>query len=356
MGGNAAAGGQDAFSSNHAAQVFRRGFQTDQEHFFTVVRSFHAAFRIQVDAAGGGAGAGGKAAGEHLGLLDGFTVKDGGQQLVHLVRGDAAHGGFPVDQALLHHFTGDAESGHAGALAVAGLEHVHGAVLNGEFKVLHVVEVVFQHFADAHQFIEGGGHHVVKGRYGSRRTHAGHHVFTLGIHQEFTVKFVFPGGGVAGERHAGTGFFTRVAEHHGLHVDGGAPFGRDAVFLAVNDGAVIVPGTEHGADGALKLFPGAFREFMAGAFQHQRLEAGDQFLQVIRGELGVFHVRVAVAFFLDGGDGGFKGFVVFIRVLLHAQHHVAVHLDKAAVAVPCEAGVAGGLYHGFHGFFIQAEV
>ena len=218
------------------------------------------------------------------------------------------------------------------------------------------MEVVFQHFADAHQFIEGGGHHVVKGRYGSRRTHAGHHVFTLGVHQEFTVKFVFAGSGVAGERHAGTGFFTRVAEHHGLHVDGGAPFGRDTVFLAVNDGAVIVPGTEHGADGALELFPGAFREFMAGAFQHQRLEAGDQFLQVIRGELGVFHVRVAVAFFLDGGDGGFKGFVVFIRVLLHAQHHVAVHLDEAAVAVPCEAGVAGGLYHGFHGFFIQAEV
>ena len=31
MGGNAAAGGQDAFSGNHAAQVFRRGFQTDQQ-------------------------------------------------------------------------------------------------------------------------------------------------------------------------------------------------------------------------------------------------------------------------------------------------------------------------------------
>ena len=44
------------------------------------------------------------------------------------------------------------------------------------------------------------------------------------------------------------------AEHHGLHVDGGAPFGRDAVFLAVNDGAVIVPGTEHGGDPASVKF------------------------------------------------------------------------------------------------------
>ena len=216
------------------------------------------------------------------------------------------------------------------------------------------MEVVFQHFADAHEFIEGGGHHVVKGCHGSGRADAGHHVFTLGVHQEFAVEFVFAGSGVAGERHAGTGFFTRVAEYHGLHVDGGAPFGGNAIFLAVNDGAVIVPGTEHSADGTLELFPRAFREFMTGAFQHQLLEAGDKFLQVVRGKLGVFHV--GAAFFLDGGNGGFKGFVVFIRVLLHAQHHVAVHLHEAAVAVPRKAGVAGGLHHGFHGFFIQAEV
>ena len=356
MGGNAAAGGQDAFSGNHAAQVFRRGFQTDQQNLFTSVRGFHAAFRVQVDASGGGAGPGGKTAGQNLGTLDGFTVKDGGQQLVHLVRRNAAHGGFPVNQALFHHFTGNSESGHAGALPVAGLEHVNGAVLNGEFKVLHVMEVVFQHFANAHQFIEGGGHHFMKGSNGGGRTHAGHDVFTLGVHQEFAIEFVFAGGGVAGERHAGTGFLTRVAEDHGLHVDGGAPFGRNAVFLAVHDGAVIVPGTEHGANGSLKLFPGAFREFMAGAFQHQGLEAGDKFLQVIGGELGVFHVLAAEAFFLDGGDGGFKGFVVFIRGFLHTQHHVAVHLHEAAVAVPGEAGVVRSLHHGFHGFFIQAEV
>ena len=218
------------------------------------------------------------------------------------------------------------------------------------------MEVVFQHFANAHQFIEGGGHHFMKGSNGGGRTHAGHDVFTLGVHQEFAIEFVFAGGGVAGERHAGTGFLTRVAEDHGLHVDGGSPFGRNAVFLAVHDGAVIVPGTEHGANGSLKLFPGAFREFMAGAFQHQGLEAGDKFLQVIGGELGVFHVLAAEAFFLDGGDGGFKGFVVFIRGFLHTQHHVAVHLHEAAVAVPGETGVVRSLHHGFHGFFIQAEV
>ena len=49
---------------------------------------------------------------------------------------------------LLHHLDGDADGGHAGALAVAGLEDVEAAVLDGELQVLHVAEMLFQRVAD----------------------------------------------------------------------------------------------------------------------------------------------------------------------------------------------------------------
>ena len=59
---------------------------------------------------------------------------------------------------------------------------------------------------------------------------------------------------------------------HRLDVDGGAPFGGDVVFAAINDGAVVHPGAEHGARGAAELVPRIVREYLAGALLHERLE------------------------------------------------------------------------------------
>ena len=66
-------------------------------------------------------------------------------------------------------------------------------------------------------------------------------VFALGVDQILTVEDVFAGGRVAGEGDAGAGFLAGVAEDHSLDIDGGAPLGGDAVFGAVNFGAVVVP-------------------------------------------------------------------------------------------------------------------
>ena len=53
------------------------------------------------------------------------------------------------------HFDGETDGGQAGAFAVAGLEHEQFAVFNGELKILHIAEMLFQNFADLGQF--GGG-------------------------------------------------------------------------------------------------------------------------------------------------------------------------------------------------------
>ena len=215
--------------------------------------------------------------------------------------------------------------------------------------------MVFERLADGTELLVGGGHHLCQAGHGIRGAHTGHHVLALGVHEEFTVEFIGAGGGVAGESHAGAGFIARVAEYHALHVHGGAPLAGDAVFLAVGDGALVVPGAEHGADGTLQLVPRAGGEHLAGALEHQGLESAHQLLVILGGELGVGDV-LAVALFLQGVDDALEGLHVLVLVLLHAHHHIAVHLHEAAVAVPGKAGVAGGLGHGSHGFIVQAEV
>ena len=41
-------------------------------------------------------------------------------------------------------------------------------------------------------------------------------------------------------------------------------------------------------------------------------------------------------------DDDFEGLVVLALALLHTEYDIAVHLDEAAVTVPCEALVFGG--------------
>ena len=66
------------------------------------------------------------------------------QQLIELLRIDAQDGFLLVDEAFVHHLDGDADRRRTGALAVAGLQHVELAVLDGELEILNVAVVIFQ--------------------------------------------------------------------------------------------------------------------------------------------------------------------------------------------------------------------
>ena len=55
-----------------------------------------------------------------------------------------------------------------------------------------------------------------------------------------------------------------VAEHHRLHVDGGAEVVADALADAVGDRPGAVPAAEHGLDGAAQLLHRVLRERLAG--------------------------------------------------------------------------------------------
>ena len=177
------------------------------------------------------------------------------QQLIELLRIDAQHRFLLVDQAFFHHLDGDAHRRRTRALAVAGLQHEQLAVLNGELEILHVAIVILQHGGD---FAKLGVHRGIPAFQlgdGVRRADAGHHVFALRVFQELAVEFLFAGGGIAREAHAGGGSLAHVAEYHGLHVDRGAQVVGNLVHLAIVLGAVVKPGPEHRVARALQAAP-----------------------------------------------------------------------------------------------------
>ena len=209
--------------------------------------------------------------------------------------------------------------------------------------------------ADLEELGVGLGEVILQLDHGLGRAHTGDDVLALGVDEELTVEFVGAIGRVAGESDAGAGVVAGVAEDHGLDIDGGAPLGGDVVLAAVDHGAVVHPRAEDGAGGAAELGPDVVRETLAGALEDEGLEALDEFLLVEGGELGVLDV-VVVDLVLVIVDDGFERLVVLAGTLLHADDDVAVHLDEAAVAVPGEAGVAGGLLERDDGLVVEAEV
>ena len=60
--------------------------------------------------------------------------------------------------------------------------------------------------------------------------------------------------------------------------------------------------------------------------------------------------------FLDVLDDLLERIFFILIALLHAHHHVAVHLDEAAVAVVGEAAIAGLHAQRFDRLVVEAEV
>ena len=157
--GHAAARGENAGGDFHARDVLRRGFAADQDDDCV------GAVGVELDGVLGGeddladsrAGRGRQAGGQDFDLLALFN-QAGNQEVVELVRLDAEDGFFLRDEALADHVDGDADGGQAGALAVAGLQHVELAILDGELEILHIAIVLFHLPGDGAELVVDLGH------------------------------------------------------------------------------------------------------------------------------------------------------------------------------------------------------
>ncbi|MET3827450.1 hypothetical protein ABIC16_003143 [Sphingomonas sp. PvP055] len=79
----------------------------------------------------------------------------------------------------------------------------------------------------------------------------------------------------------------------------------------------------------------------------QALIFGDEAAQIVRAEIGIEEIA---AIFL----GDFQRFLE--RAVVELEHHVGIHLDEAAVAVPREARVARGGREALDGLVVEPEV
>ena len=355
VAGHAAARGENALGHFHPVNIVRHGLFAHQDD-----RSrgglLHGIVGVEYD--------GSHRSGENHAANRGArrcrqSLGDGGQRflrsriqhrmqkLIELLRIDAQDGFFLADQALVDHVHRDAYRGRTGALAIARLQHVEFAVLDGELEILHVAIVLFQAGGDLVKLAVGRGHQRFQRRDGLRRAHARHHVFALRVHQVLAVEGFLAGGWVAGETHAGGGSIAHVAEDHGLHVHRGAQVIRDVVHLAVVDGAGVEPGAEHGVARHGELLDGFLRKRLAGFLFDQLLVIDDDGLQIFGGQVGVelrFHLLFAAV-----------EHMVEI-VLFDVEHHVAEHLDEAAVAIVGEPRIAALALQRQYGLIVQAEV
>ena len=252
MRGHAAAGGQNAFGGVHAVNVFRAGLDPDQNDLAAIGLQFGGFIRREHDFAGSGARRCRQAGRDDVALGGGIDGRM--QQLIERGRIDPRHRVLLRDQAFIGEFDGDAQRGFRGALAAAGLQHPQFALLDRELHVLHVAVMLFEQRVDPRQFLERVRHRdfhrclvgagFLARIFGDvlRRADARHHVLALRVDQEFAVELALAGRRIARERNAGRRGLAHIAEHHGLHVDRGAPGFRNIVQPAVGHRARIHPG------------------------------------------------------------------------------------------------------------------
>ena len=242
-----------------------------------------------------------------------------------------------------------------GALTVTGLQHPQLLALDGELKVLHIAEALLQRLADLLQLRKALGENLVLGhqRNRQRRAHASNNIFALRIDQVLAVEDVLAVGWVARKRNAGGAIVAHVSVDHRLHVDSGAPLMRNLVLVAINSGAIVIPAAKHSGNGAFQLRHRIIGEALVCPALHQVLVALHQLLEILLSEQRVFH-HSALA--LHSVHDFLKRIMVHLALLLHAHHHVAVHLYEAAVAIPCKAAVTGGLLQGFDSDVVEAEI
>ena len=264
-----------------------------------------------------------------------------------------------ADQLLGGHLDGDLQRRLGGALARARLQHPELAALDGEFEILHVAIVLLQPIRDIDEGGERLGHQLLQRRLVGagrdagglgdvlRRADAGNDVLALCIHQELAVELLFAGRRIAGEGNAGRRRVAHIAEHHGLHVDRGAPALGDIVQLAVGDGAMVHPAGKDRADRAPELLLRLLRKRLAQFLLDLRLVERDHLLPFGGGEFGIELVAEAGLFVLED----------FLEHLVVEPHDdVGIHLDEAAVAVIGKTRVARILRQRLHRHVVEAEI
>ena len=350
VAGDAAPAGDHPGGGDDAVNVVGFRFGAHQNNPLAPAGQVFGGVGVEADPAGGGAGRG-RGAGRQPPLLQFVGRQIGGelrhQQLGYLFRVNPAQRLGAADEALLRHIHRRFDRRQGGALGGAGLQQIEAVLLDGELHILHIAVVAFQVAGQFQQFGRPFRHHGGERRQRLGGADAGHHIFALGVGEEFAIDAALAGGRVAGEQHAGAAGGAEVAIDHRHNGDGGAHIVVDAVLVAVDDGAGVVPTAEHRLHGGEQLLPGVGRQRGAGALPHDAVKVGGDGLQLLGGKL-VVQLHPGPRLMLR--QPRLKGFG------RQFQHHFGIDLDETAVGVPGRAVVAHHRPQPRHNPVIDAQI
>src|SRR5262245_11311441 len=178
-------------------------------------------------------------------------------------------------------------------------------------------------------------------------TNTRHHVLALSVDQVFAIKLVFTGRRVAGEGNAGRAIGPHIAEYHCLHIDRCAPFRGDIVEPAVGHRAWVHPGAKDGTDRTPQLFLGVLREGAAAFLSYDILEPRHDRLPILRRKIGVeCDIAVELVAFEE----------LLEMMVVDAEHDLAVHLNKATIAIVSEPLVTALASQPHDGPVVEPEI
>src|SRR5271157_5975300 len=239
--------GQNARSDFHAANIFGRCLAPNQDQLRArvFVEPLHRFVSGEDDLSDGRARRRRQASCEHLNILA-LLIETWNQEVIELVRLDAEDCFFLRDQTFVHHINGNANRSATSAFAVARLQHVQAAILDGELEILDVTVVLLQTRGNLAELVVHLGHDLFEFGDVHQRTDAGDYVLPLRVHQELAVKLLHARSGIAREANASAAGLAEVAEDHGLHVDCGPEEVINVVDAAIGLGTLVKPGAEHG--------------------------------------------------------------------------------------------------------------
>ncbi len=262
MAGHTAANSEYALSGLHALNILRACLETDKNDLLILCCPCFCVFRCKNDLAAGSAGRCAETLAHGSCCLESLCVKLRMQKGIKVSGVDHHDRLLFIDHALVNEVACDLESSLSSTLAAAALKHIELAVLDGELHILHITVMILKKRTDLNKVGVCLGELLFHLGDGHGSADACNDIFALCIGKELAHQLLLAGGGITGERNAGTGIFVQVAEYHRHNVDGSAPGVGDVVVAAVNIRSGVVPGTENGLDSCLELFNGVGGEIL----------------------------------------------------------------------------------------------
>ena len=340
---------QDAPGGVHAADVLRGGLRPHEKDVFSP-RAARLGFRgVEHHGADRRPRARRETLRHHVFRVRILGVEGGVEKLVDVPGFDRRQRLRNRAESLVHHLDRDAKRASAGAFPRATLKDVQLLALDRELDVHHVLEMLFERVAVFLEFGERGGKPRRERVDGLGSANARHDVLALRADEKFTEESLLAGGRVAREANPGRGLVARVAEHHRLDVHGRAAQTEHSVYLAVLDGAIVVPRSKHRLDRHLELLE-RIRGKRETVVRVHRLVVSNQRLEMRRVEIGVV------------GDvrGGFPRRELRLeRLVRDAEDDVAEHVQQTSIGVERETTfvVRGGTFeHRREHLVVQADV